>query len=254
MEFEFVALAAAGNEAEWLRNLVYEIPLWPKLIFTISIRCDSAATLAKAYSQVYSDCVVKCDVLWWGGVSQRDEGGVTVCNGLGVGLGVGLYYECAGDVVNFRTWLEKLQNAMRIFCSSYVLLLLQLYVMSKEEQFKGKISRTNDDSEDGPCLMFNSVEGFVPQANSEGVIRGSVREVVANGVMVDGGRVSVAEVVSNGGMVDYREAANIIRFWEQMQLEDVEKGTRALLMMREMEAKICEKVRFILNLEGVVVD
>nr|GEZ58772.1 hypothetical protein [Tanacetum cinerariifolium] len=29
MESEFVALAAAGNEAEWLRNLVYEIPLWP---------------------------------------------------------------------------------------------------------------------------------------------------------------------------------------------------------------------------------
>nr|GEV43768.1 zinc finger, CCHC-type [Tanacetum cinerariifolium] len=50
IEFELVALAAAGNEAEWLRNLVYEIPLWPKLIFTISIRCDSAATLAKAYS------------------------------------------------------------------------------------------------------------------------------------------------------------------------------------------------------------
>nr|GFC60069.1 zinc finger, CCHC-type [Tanacetum cinerariifolium] len=54
MEFEFVALAAAGNKAEWLRNLVYEIPLWPKLIFTISIRCDSAATLAKAYSQLYN--------------------------------------------------------------------------------------------------------------------------------------------------------------------------------------------------------
>nr|GEZ17272.1 zinc finger, CCHC-type [Tanacetum cinerariifolium] len=52
MEYEFVALAAAGNEAEWLRNFVYEIPLWPKPISTISIRCDSAATLAKAYSQV----------------------------------------------------------------------------------------------------------------------------------------------------------------------------------------------------------
>ncbi|GKA62888.1 zinc finger, CCHC-type containing protein, partial [Tanacetum coccineum] len=51
---EFVALAATGNEAEWLRNLVYEIPLWPKPMSTISIRCDSAATLAKAYSQVYN--------------------------------------------------------------------------------------------------------------------------------------------------------------------------------------------------------
>ncbi|GJV42668.1 zinc finger, CCHC-type containing protein [Tanacetum coccineum] len=48
------ALAAAGNEAEWLKNLIYEIPLWPKLMSTISIRCDSAATLAKAYSQVYN--------------------------------------------------------------------------------------------------------------------------------------------------------------------------------------------------------
>nr|GFA04920.1 zinc finger, CCHC-type [Tanacetum cinerariifolium] len=37
MESEFVALAAAGKEAEWLRNLVYEITLWPKLISTISI-------------------------------------------------------------------------------------------------------------------------------------------------------------------------------------------------------------------------
>ncbi|GJY00152.1 zinc finger, CCHC-type containing protein [Tanacetum coccineum] len=32
MESEFVALAAAGKEAEWLRNLIYEIPLWPKPI------------------------------------------------------------------------------------------------------------------------------------------------------------------------------------------------------------------------------
>nr|KAJ0189301.1 hypothetical protein LSAT_V11C800397780 [Lactuca sativa] len=54
MEYEFVALSAAGKEAEWLRNLIYEISLWPKPISTISIRCDSAATLAKAYSQVYN--------------------------------------------------------------------------------------------------------------------------------------------------------------------------------------------------------
>nr|GEW02022.1 zinc finger, CCHC-type [Tanacetum cinerariifolium] len=54
MESEFVALAAAGNEVEWLRNLIYEIPLCPKPISTISIRCDSASTLAKAYSQVYN--------------------------------------------------------------------------------------------------------------------------------------------------------------------------------------------------------
>ncbi|KAJ9557953.1 hypothetical protein OSB04_012567 [Centaurea solstitialis] len=54
MESEFVALAAAGKEAEWLRNLIYEIPLWHKQISSISIRCDSQATLAKAYSEVYN--------------------------------------------------------------------------------------------------------------------------------------------------------------------------------------------------------
>nr|GEV52389.1 zinc finger, CCHC-type [Tanacetum cinerariifolium] len=47
-------LGGAGNENKWLGNLIYEIPLWPKPISTNSIRCDSAATLAKAYSQVYN--------------------------------------------------------------------------------------------------------------------------------------------------------------------------------------------------------
>ncbi|GJU91010.1 zinc finger, CCHC-type containing protein [Tanacetum coccineum] len=54
IESEFVALAAAGKEAEWLRNLILKIPLWSKPITPISIRCDSAATLAKAYSQMYN--------------------------------------------------------------------------------------------------------------------------------------------------------------------------------------------------------
>ncbi|GJW65201.1 zinc finger, CCHC-type containing protein [Tanacetum coccineum] len=54
MESKFVALAAVGKEAEWLKNLLLEIPLWVKPIAPISIRCDSAATLAKAYSQMYN--------------------------------------------------------------------------------------------------------------------------------------------------------------------------------------------------------
>ncbi|GJY48599.1 zinc finger, CCHC-type containing protein [Tanacetum coccineum] len=49
MESEFVALAATGKEAEWLKNLLLEIPLWVKPRAPISIRCDSVATLAKAY-------------------------------------------------------------------------------------------------------------------------------------------------------------------------------------------------------------
>ncbi|GJR74314.1 zinc finger, CCHC-type containing protein [Tanacetum coccineum] len=54
MEYEFVALAAAGKEAGWLRNLILEIPLWSKPIAPISILCNSVATLAKAYSQMYN--------------------------------------------------------------------------------------------------------------------------------------------------------------------------------------------------------
>ncbi|GJR60451.1 hypothetical protein Tco_1502613 [Tanacetum coccineum] len=50
IELEFVALAGAGKDAEWLRNLILEISLWSKPITPISILCDSAATLAKAYS------------------------------------------------------------------------------------------------------------------------------------------------------------------------------------------------------------
>nr|GEW51610.1 zinc finger, CCHC-type [Tanacetum cinerariifolium] len=55
MKSKFVALTAAGKEAEWLKNLLLEIPLWVKPIAPISIRCDSAATLAKAYSQMYNE-------------------------------------------------------------------------------------------------------------------------------------------------------------------------------------------------------
>ncbi|GJW31062.1 zinc finger, CCHC-type containing protein [Tanacetum coccineum] len=54
MESEFMALAAAGKEAKWLRNMILEIPLWSKPIAPISIRCDSLATLVKAYSQMYN--------------------------------------------------------------------------------------------------------------------------------------------------------------------------------------------------------
>nr|GEV40422.1 hypothetical protein [Tanacetum cinerariifolium] len=48
------ALATVGKEAKWLRNFIYEIPWWPKPISLISMHCDSAANLAKAYSQIYN--------------------------------------------------------------------------------------------------------------------------------------------------------------------------------------------------------
>ncbi|GJR77971.1 zinc finger, CCHC-type containing protein [Tanacetum coccineum] len=47
IESKFVALAATGKKAEWLKNLLLKIPLWVKHIAPISIRCDSAATFGK---------------------------------------------------------------------------------------------------------------------------------------------------------------------------------------------------------------
>ncbi|GKD37294.1 hypothetical protein Tco_1257501 [Tanacetum coccineum] len=54
IESEFVALASASKEAEWLRNLILEISLWSEPIVHIFIHCDSGATLAKAYSRMYN--------------------------------------------------------------------------------------------------------------------------------------------------------------------------------------------------------
>ncbi|GJR31071.1 hypothetical protein Tco_1107303 [Tanacetum coccineum] len=54
IEYEFMALAAADKEVEWLRNLILEIPLWSKPIAPIYILGDSAATLARDYSQMYN--------------------------------------------------------------------------------------------------------------------------------------------------------------------------------------------------------
>nr|GEU33508.1 hypothetical protein [Tanacetum cinerariifolium] len=45
---------AAGKDAESLKDLLLEIPLWSKPKAPISICCDSDAILAKAYSQMYN--------------------------------------------------------------------------------------------------------------------------------------------------------------------------------------------------------
>ena len=41
MESEFVALEKASTEAEWLRNLLADIPKWDKPLPSISFHCDS---------------------------------------------------------------------------------------------------------------------------------------------------------------------------------------------------------------------
>ncbi|GJX41931.1 retrovirus-related pol polyprotein from transposon TNT 1-94, partial [Tanacetum coccineum] len=54
MEAEFLALAAAGKEAEWLRNMLLDIELWPQSMPAISLHCDSQSTLSRAYNKVYN--------------------------------------------------------------------------------------------------------------------------------------------------------------------------------------------------------
>ncbi|GJX27452.1 zinc finger, CCHC-type containing protein [Tanacetum coccineum] len=54
MESKFVALVAAGKEAKWLKNLLFKIAFWSKPMAPMYIRYDSAATLAKAYNQMYN--------------------------------------------------------------------------------------------------------------------------------------------------------------------------------------------------------
>ena len=54
MESEFIALDLAGQEAEWLRNLLAEIPLWGKPTPPISLLCDSQSAICVAQSQAYN--------------------------------------------------------------------------------------------------------------------------------------------------------------------------------------------------------
>nr|GEW85284.1 hypothetical protein [Tanacetum cinerariifolium] len=55
LEAEFVALASCCKEAEWLRDLLINIPLWPKPMPPIFVHCDSQSTLSRAYNQVYNE-------------------------------------------------------------------------------------------------------------------------------------------------------------------------------------------------------
>ncbi|KAK4338375.1 hypothetical protein RND71_042862 [Anisodus tanguticus] len=54
MESEFIALDKAGEEAEWLRNFLENIPFWPKPLAPICIHCDSQAAIGRAGSLMYN--------------------------------------------------------------------------------------------------------------------------------------------------------------------------------------------------------
>ncbi|KAF3661707.1 hypothetical protein FXO38_11555 [Capsicum annuum] len=54
-ESEFIALDKAGEEAEWLRNFLEDIPYWPKPVAPVCINCDSQATIGRAGSMMYNN-------------------------------------------------------------------------------------------------------------------------------------------------------------------------------------------------------
>ena len=54
MEAELITLASASEEANWLRDLLYEIPLWEKLIPSILIHCDSTAKIVRVKNRYYN--------------------------------------------------------------------------------------------------------------------------------------------------------------------------------------------------------
>ena len=48
MKCKFIALDKCGEEAEWLRYFLKDIPRWPKLVPPICIHCDSQSAVDKA--------------------------------------------------------------------------------------------------------------------------------------------------------------------------------------------------------------
>lgn len=53
MKFEFIVLAAVGQEVKWLRNLLMDMELWPQPMPTTSLHYDGQATISKAFGKVY---------------------------------------------------------------------------------------------------------------------------------------------------------------------------------------------------------
>ena len=54
MEAKLIALASTSEEANWLRNLLYEIPLWEKPISPILIYCDRTAAIGRVKNYYYN--------------------------------------------------------------------------------------------------------------------------------------------------------------------------------------------------------
>ena len=54
MEAELVAVEKVGFEAEWLRSLLVDLPLYTNPISHVCIHCDCQAAIARAKSKIYN--------------------------------------------------------------------------------------------------------------------------------------------------------------------------------------------------------
>ena len=54
MEAELIALASASKETNWLRDLLYEIPLWEKSIPPTLSHCDSTTVIGRVKNRYYN--------------------------------------------------------------------------------------------------------------------------------------------------------------------------------------------------------
>ena len=54
MEYEFIALDKAGEEAEWLRHFLEDILIWPQPVPAICIHYDSQSAIGRAQSHIYN--------------------------------------------------------------------------------------------------------------------------------------------------------------------------------------------------------
>ena len=54
MEYEFIALDKCGEEAEWLRHFLEDIPRWPKPVSPICIHCDSQYAIGRVQNNMYN--------------------------------------------------------------------------------------------------------------------------------------------------------------------------------------------------------
>ena len=54
MEAKLIALSSTSKKAGWLRDLLFEIPMWEKPISPILIHCDSTASIGRVRNKYYN--------------------------------------------------------------------------------------------------------------------------------------------------------------------------------------------------------